>query len=252
MNRLIRAIAVNLICYLLAAGSSAFAAAAPCTPLTMASRAMPAASDGKAYKEPVQRFGGVPPVSFMVTSGMLPPGLKLSPTGELAGIPTSAGLYEFTVAVTDSCRPLGQSASAVLSLFVNKKGESLAGPELSVVRKAPLKVSTEVFPNKVNISAGPDTKVVLRYQLTAQPAETATLESPGVSFVVNGSVAETMAAPLTVVLVNGAGVVEETVRISQRALDLAAREKAAKIVFSRAFIGRKTTTIAVVEFLTGQ
>jgi hypothetical protein len=70
--------------------------------------------------------------------------------------------------------------------------------------------------------------------------------------VVDGSVAESIAAPLTAVILNGEGEIEETVKVSKRALDFAARERASKIIYSRAFIGRRTTTIAVVEFTIGQ
>ncbi|MBT0664973.1 putative Ig domain-containing protein [Geobacter pelophilus] len=253
MSKVTVAVALSVIMLMTSVGAKLVQAASqPCPPLTMISRALPAASDGKAYRESLQLFGGALPVSLMVTSGMLPPGIKMSSAGEFSGVPTAAGGYEFTVVAVDSCKPLGQSVSAVISIFVNKKGESLAGPEASVVRKAPLKVVTETLPSKVKITASPDTKAVIRYKLTSQPLETATLESPGVSFVVNGSVAETIVSPLTAVLVNGAGEVEETVKISQKALDLAAREKVTKITFSRAFIGRKTTTLGVVEFLIGQ
>lgn len=228
--------------------AGAQAAPARCTPLTLASRSLAAASNGTAYLETVQVFGGVPPVSVMLAAGLLPPGIRLSSSGELAGTPTASGNYEFTVTAVDSCKPTGQSATAVLSVFVNRQGETAPGPENSVVRKAPLKVTTETVPNKVMITAGQDTKATIRYKLTAQPAETATMDSPGASFSVDGSVAESIAAPLTAVLVNGSGEVEETVKISKRALDMAAREKATKITYSRAFIGRRTTTIGVVEF----
>lgn len=228
--------------------AAAQAANPPCQPLTLASRLLSPGSEGTAYGESLQIFGGVPPVAVMLQAGLLPPGIKLLPTGELAGIPSSPGSYEFTVTAVDACKPMGQSATVVLSIFVNKKGEKLSGPDQSVVRKPPLKVSTLAFPDKVKVAAIPDSKTSIRYTLTAQPAETATMESPGGSFVVNGSVAETISAPLTAILVNGAGEVEETVKLSKRVLDFARRENAEKITYSRAFIGRRTTTIAVVEF----
>jgi hypothetical protein len=141
-----------------------------------------------------------------------------------------------------------QSVPAFLSIFVNKKGADSKGPESSVVRKAPLKLTTEAIPRKVTITAGPDFRATIRYKLTALPAETATMDSPSASFVVNGSVAESILSPLTAVILNGTGEVEETVKISKKVLDFAARENASKIVYSRAFIGRRTTTIGVVDF----
>ena len=47
--------------------------------------------------------GGVTPETWLLTSGSLPPGLSLdATTGALWGTPTTAGTYDFTVAVTDS------------------------------------------------------------------------------------------------------------------------------------------------------
>jgi hypothetical protein len=219
--------------------------------LTLVSRSLVAASEGKPYKESVQTFGGVEPVSVMLSAGLIPPGLKLLPNGELAGTPVSPGNYEFTVTAVDVCRPMGQSATAVLSIFVNSKGDSLQGPDSSVIRKSPLKVVTEASPSKVKIAVGTDTRATIRYKLTATPSDTATMESPGGSFVVDGSVAESIASPLTAVILYGVGEVEETVKLSKKVLDFAARERASKIIYSRAFIGRRTTTIAVVEFTVG-
>jgi large repetitive protein len=46
--------------------------------------------------------GGAAPYSFALTSGSLPPGLSLSPTGVLSGTVTALGNYTFTVRVTDA------------------------------------------------------------------------------------------------------------------------------------------------------
>lgn len=223
------------------------AASQPCPPLTLVSRALTKGVEGTPYRELLQIFGGVPPFSTILKAGLLPPGIRLASNGEISGTPTSPGNYEFSVTAVDSCRPMGQSSTTVLFVFVNKKGQNLSGPEPSVKRKPPLKVSMVALPEKISIRPVPDTRMPIRYKLTAQPADTATMDSPGGSFVVNGSVAETTSAPLTAVLLNGIGEIEETVNISKRVLDFARRENAGKIIYSRAFVGRLTTTIAVVE-----
>jgi len=253
MNRTVIAVTLQVIIFTtFFIVVNAQAASASCIPLALTSRTLPAAADTKPYTESVQAFGGVAPIAIMLSAGLLPPGIKLLPNGELSGIPTSPGNYEFTITAVDSCKPMGQNATSVFSVFVNKKGESLIGPEPSVVRKAPLKVTTEANPSKLRLTSGPDFKATIRYKLTAQPAETATMDSPGASFVVEGSVAESIAAPLTAVILNGSGEIEETIKVSKRVLDFAAREKASKIIYSRAFIGRRTTTIAVVELMIGE
>jgi len=60
--------------------------------------------------------GGVMPLSW-TASGNAPPGLALSPTGQLSGTPGSAATYSFTVTVTDSSTP-PVTASAPVSLKI--------------------------------------------------------------------------------------------------------------------------------------
>ena len=58
---------------------------------------------GFRYSRSFNATGGAAPYSWSTISGNLPTGLSLnSATGYLAGMPTSAGSYTFTVAVTDS------------------------------------------------------------------------------------------------------------------------------------------------------
>jgi hypothetical protein len=84
--------------------------------------------------------------------------------------------------------------------------------------------------------------------LTSQPPETATLDSLGGTFAVAGAVVESVATPLTATFINGKAILSETIAIPPRVLDKARREKGAKIVYSRAFSGRGTTALGIVEF----
>jgi len=70
---------------------------------------VPAAADlqggtvGVVYAELVTVQGGTPAYSFAVSAGSLPPGLMLgSSTGQIAGTPSLAAVYSFTVTVTDA------------------------------------------------------------------------------------------------------------------------------------------------------
>ena len=61
------------------------------------------------YSQALNATGGTPPYHWSVSSGGLPSGLVLdSGTGNIGGVPTTAGSFSFTVQVTDSA-----SASAV-------------------------------------------------------------------------------------------------------------------------------------------
>jgi hypothetical protein len=90
-------------------------AAAP-APLTITTTALPDGFVGTAYAASLQASGGVPPYTWSIPAESLPPGITLNAaTGSLAGTPTTPGLYEFNVTVTDS---VGDTASAVLGLTV--------------------------------------------------------------------------------------------------------------------------------------
>ena len=54
------------------------------------------------YNAELQGSGGVPPYTWMMTGGSLPPGLSLNSLGFISGTPTSLGLFPFTVQITDS------------------------------------------------------------------------------------------------------------------------------------------------------
>jgi len=86
--------------------------------LTIDSAAPPGGTTGMAYAGfTFTASGGSPPVSWSAT-GTLPPGLSLSPEGELSGTPGIAGSYAFTVGASDSSMPqqvAGQSFSITIA-----------------------------------------------------------------------------------------------------------------------------------------
>jgi uncharacterized repeat protein (TIGR01451 family) len=84
--------------------------------LTLSNPAPPSAQAGIAYTDTLTATGGTSPFTWSISGGSLPSGITLnSSTGVLSGTPTSAGLYSFTVKVTDS---FGQSATQSLSMTV--------------------------------------------------------------------------------------------------------------------------------------
>ena len=85
-----------------------------CT-LRVSTRMLPDATVGIRYDVPLtSNCGGD---AWFLQTGTLPPGIGLQDDGELAGIPTLAGTYTFTVGVFDF--PSGATAYKGLSLTVD-------------------------------------------------------------------------------------------------------------------------------------
>lgn len=68
------------------------------------------------YSALIPVVGGVPPFTFALTAGSLPTGLSLASTGVISGTPTGAGVYGFTVRVTDSA---ATSEEVTCSITIN-------------------------------------------------------------------------------------------------------------------------------------
>lgn len=67
----------------------------------------------------LQASGGVPPRSWSIAGGSLPPGLRLDPlTGQIFGIPSSLGTFSSTFQITDSSTP-PESDSKLLTIRVD-------------------------------------------------------------------------------------------------------------------------------------
>jgi hypothetical protein len=81
--------------------------------LAIATPSLPAGAAGKPYSHALSATGGTPPYTWSAT-GTLPPGLSLTPAGVIAGTPTAAGNFSFTVQVAD-----GGSSSATRALSIS-------------------------------------------------------------------------------------------------------------------------------------
>src|SRR4029079_9588911 len=66
-------------------------------PLAITSNALIAGSANTPYSRTLRGSGGNQPYFWSVTSGALPQGISLSPSGILSGIPAGTGTFSFTV-----------------------------------------------------------------------------------------------------------------------------------------------------------
>ena len=72
-------------------------------PISITTTSLPNATLDAIYSQPIQATGGIPPYTWSVVSGSLPPWAVLnSSTGVVKGIPGAAGMSNFTVQVADS------------------------------------------------------------------------------------------------------------------------------------------------------
>jgi hypothetical protein len=82
---------------------------------------------GQFFQTNLQASGGVGPYTFTLTAGALPPGLALQTVSGpvVAGTPSQAGTYQFTIAAADS---QGRKGSANFSLVVSDTASSSVYP----------------------------------------------------------------------------------------------------------------------------
>lgn len=76
---------------------------------------IPASEVGVPVRIQLGAAGGTPPYAWTLSSGTLPPGVALTPSGRIAGRPTAPGSYRFTATVADAG---GQSQSYAGTLLV--------------------------------------------------------------------------------------------------------------------------------------
>ena len=78
---------------------------------------------GMAYSQALSVSGGTPPYVWSTASGALPPGLSLTPTGNITGTPAAPGNFSVTFTVTDSFRT-AVSATKPLNMTMFPRGDA--------------------------------------------------------------------------------------------------------------------------------
>jgi len=86
-------------------------------PLAVTTTSPPKGYLHRPYDFQIEAQGGIPPLEWEITAGVLPHGMKLSPDGHLSGTPTETGEFRVRVTVTDSGKPpLQKSQELVLTI----------------------------------------------------------------------------------------------------------------------------------------
>ena len=75
---------------------------APVAALAVVDTALPDAVEFQPYSHQLTASGGTAPYTWAGTAGAFPPGITLSASGLISGVPSASGPFNFTVQVTDS------------------------------------------------------------------------------------------------------------------------------------------------------
>ena len=100
--------------------------------------APPAGWTNTVYTNTLTVSGGTGPYAWSVSSGSLPAGISLSPSGVLSGTPTATGTFSFTVKVTDAD---GQSATQATSISISAGVSTTFSAPPAAVKGAPYSVT---------------------------------------------------------------------------------------------------------------
>ncbi len=88
---------------------------AVCGSFTITTDSLPQGVMYQNYSATIGATNGVTPITFSIQSGSLPPGLTMDSSGNISGIPTKDGTFNFTVKATDS---INNTATKTLSITI--------------------------------------------------------------------------------------------------------------------------------------
>jgi Putative Ig domain len=119
---------------------------------------LPNAAPRHAYRFEFHTRHGIPSFKWAVIDGDVPAGLRLSEDGVLSGSPLAAGVFHFTVQVTDTSRP-PQTATRLVELRVV--------PPLLLEWRDDAKVTGNRIDGKVKVSNGTEDDFDLTFVVLA-------------------------------------------------------------------------------------
>ncbi len=105
--------------------------AVPTLTLTPAAGALPGGTAGAAYNQTFTASGGIAPYTYAVSAGALPAGLTFdTATGALAGTPTVAGAFNFSITATDSTTGTAATVTNAYTLTLSAPTITINPPTL--------------------------------------------------------------------------------------------------------------------------
>jgi len=194
---------------------------------------LPGGEEGKAYSYSIPTSGGTPPLTFNISSGSLPPGLNLSSSGIISGIPSSAGTFSFTLRATDSCPAGPKTRNINLTIVIKPK---------------PVNVTVTVSPPSFRIPRGSGGSQSLSYTALTNPPVNMELRSTEGIFLANGQEIGRINTPLLISVRNGTGRALETITFPVSVLKRAEQIGVTRIKFRRTFT--ETTQSSTAAFRT--
>jgi hypothetical protein len=186
---------------------------------------------GQAYSALIKGSGGQFPITFSLVAGSLPPGLSMTSSGLISGVPIAAGSYTFTVALADSCSWGAQNVQKTFLMTVSDV----------------MGLSLTVTPAFMSIPRGTATSGNISYVFSGTPSVNATLQSNNGTFLAGGSVVGESSVPLSVTVVNGVGRVSEPLIIPVAVSERAERMGLTRITYVRNFTGGGNSLTASIE-----
>ncbi len=105
--------------------------------ITLTPASLPNAQDGVAYSQSITASGGNGSYSYSISAGALPSGLSLSTAGQLAGTPSSAGNFNFSVSAKDG---LGFTGSQAYTLVVAQPKPIAVNDSASTAANSPVTI----------------------------------------------------------------------------------------------------------------
>ncbi|NLR98027.1 autotransporter outer membrane beta-barrel domain-containing protein, partial [Rhizobium sp. P38BS-XIX] len=136
--------------------SNAYSITTSAPTITIAPATLADAPINHAYSETLTASGGISPYSFAVTTGSLPAGLTLSPSGLLSGTPTGAATTNFTVTATDSSTGTGPYTQSKAYSLVTTANPPVAGNTTAAVA-----ANSSANPVTLNLTGGTATAVAI-------------------------------------------------------------------------------------------